>query len=129
MPVSVGLRGEAAITVDQHNTATAMGSGNVPAFATPALIALMERAAVNALRRHLEEGMASVGVAVSVLHLAPTPVGKRVRAEAEVTLTDGKRVTFAVRAFDAVEKVGEGTHERVLVDREQFIWKMASKGA
>jgi predicted thioesterase len=129
MTVSVGLRGEAAVTVDQRNTAIAMGSGNVPVFATPALIALMERAAVNALRRHLDEGEDSVGVAVAVRHLAPTPVGKRVRAEAEVTAVEGRRVTFAVRAFDAVEKVGEGTHERMLVDREGFMWKVASKGA
>lgn len=129
MAITVGLRGEAAVVVDQHNTATAMGSGNVPAFATPAMIALMERAAVNALRRHLDEGQESVGVAVDVRHLAATPVGKRVRAEAEVTAVEGRRITFAVRAFDAVEKVGEGSHQRILVDREQFIWKMATKGA
>ena len=129
MAVSVGQRGEAAVSVDQRNTAIAMGSGNVPVFATPALVALMERAAVNALRRHLEEGEDSVCAAVDIRHLAPTPVGKRVRAEAEVTAVDGRRVTFAVRAFDAVEKVGEGTHARIIVDREDFMWKMASKGA
>lgn len=129
MAVSVGLRGEAAVTVDQHNTALAMGSGNVPAFATPALVALVERAAVNALRRHLDEGDDSVGVAVNIRHLAPTPVGKRVRAEAEVTAVEGRRVTFVVRAFDATDKVGEGTHQRVIVNREDFMWKMATKGA
>jgi predicted thioesterase len=105
-----------------------MGSGTVPVFATPAMVALMERAAVNALRRHLDDGQDSVGVAVDVRHLAATPVGKRVRAEAEVSAVEGKRITFAVRAFDAVEKVGEGTHQRVLIDREQFIWKVATKG-
>ena len=129
MTVSVGLRAEAAVVVDQHNTALAMGGGNVPAFATSALVALIERAASNALHRHLEEGEDSVGVAVSVRHLAPTPVGKRVRAEAEVTAVEGRRITFMLRAFDAVEKVGEGTHQRIVVNREDFIWKMATKGA
>jgi predicted thioesterase len=129
MPVRVGLRGEAAVTVDQSNTATALGSGNVPAFGTPALVQLMERAAVHALRGQLEDSQESVGTAINIRHLAPTPVGRRVRAEAVVTAFDGKRITFAVTASDASGKVGEGTHERVIVDRDQFIWKLASKGA
>lgn len=129
MPIETGLRGEAAVTVDRSNTASALGSGSVPAFATPALIALMERAAVNALRRHLEEGQDSVGSFVSVRHTSPTPVGRRVRAEATVTAVDGRKVTFQVVAFDAAGKVGEGVHERVLIDRESFLWKLASKGA
>jgi predicted thioesterase len=128
MPVRVGLRGESAITVSETSTATALGSGNVPAFGTPALVQLMERAAVHALRGQLEEGQESVGSAVNVKHLAPTPVGRRVRAEAVVTAVEGRRITFAVTASDASGKVGEGTHERVVIDRDQFIWKLASKG-
>lgn len=129
MPVHLGLRGEAAVTVDQSNTATALGSGNVPAFGTPALVQLMERAAVHALRGQLEDSQESVGAAISIRHLAPTPVGRRVRAEAVVTAFDGRRITFAVAASDSSGKVGEGTHERVIVDRDQFMWKLASKGA
>ena len=129
MPVQVGLRGEAAVTVDQSNTASALGSGGVPAFGTPALVALMERAAVNALRRHLKDDEESVGASISVRHLAPTPVGKRVRAEATVAAVEGRRISFSVVAYDSSGKVGEGTHERVVVDREQFIWKLATRGS
>lgn len=129
MRVQVGMRGQAAITVDQTNTASALGSGAVPSFGTPALVALMERAAVNAVRHHLDEGQETVGTLVNVRHSAPTPVGKRVRAEATVTAVEGRRIAFAVTAADASGPVGEGTHERVVVDREQFIWKLATRGA
>lgn len=128
MEIEVGASAEAAVTVDQHNTATAMGSGNVPAFATPALVALCERAAVYALKRYLEEGQDSVGSGISIKHLSPTPVGKQVRAEATITAVEGRKVSFSVAAFDAQGKVGEGTHERVLIDREQFIWRLVAKG-
>lgn len=129
MAITRGLRGEASVIVNETNTASKLGSGSVPVFGTPALVALMERAAINALRPHLDEGQDSVGVSVNVKHLAATPMGKRVRAEAEVTAVEGKKITFAVRAFDSQEKVGEGVHERVLIDREAFIWKIASKGS
>jgi predicted thioesterase len=129
MQVQVGARGESAITVDQSNTASALGSGSVPAFGTPALVQLMERAAVNAVRRFLEDGEDTVGAGVSILHTSPTPVGKRVRAEAVVTAVEGRKISFAVSARDSAGPVGEGTHERVVVDREQFLWKLAAKGA
>jgi fluoroacetyl-CoA thioesterase len=129
MAVIPGLRGEAALTVDTSHTASALGSGNLPTLGTPALIALIERAAVNAIRRALQDGEESVGVMVNVRHLAPTPLGKRVRAEATVTAVDGRRISFDVRASDAVAVIAEGTHDRVLVDREDFIWKAAARGA
>lgn len=128
MAITKGLRGEASVIVNESSIASKLGSGSLPVFGTPALIALMERAAVNALRPHLDEGQDSVGVAVNVRHLAATPMGKRVQAEAQVTAVEGKRIIFAVKAYDAVEMVGEGTHERVLVDRDSFMWKVASKG-
>jgi predicted thioesterase len=129
MAVIPGLHGEAALTVDTSHTASALGSGNLPTLGTSALIALLERAAVNAIRRALQGGEESVGVMVNVRHLAPTPLGKRVRAEATVTAVDGRRITFDVRASDAVAVIAEGTHERVLVDREDFVWKAAARGA
>lgn len=129
MDLSVGLRGEAAITVDQAQSANALGTGNLPTLGTSALIALLERAAVNAIRRALHEGEESVGTMVNIRHLAPTPLGKRVRAEAVITAIDGPRITFDVRASDAVALVAEGSHERVLVDREDFVWKAAARGA
>lgn len=129
MAISKGLRGEASVIVNETNIASKLGSGSLPIFGTPALVALMERAAVNALRPHLEEGEDSVGVLVNIRHLAATPMGKRVRAEAEVTAIEGRKVVFAVKAFDAQEMVGEGVHERVIIDRDAFMWKVASKGS
>jgi fluoroacetyl-CoA thioesterase len=129
MPVQIGMKGQAAVTVDQKNTASALGSGALPCFGTPALVALMERAAVNAVRYHLDDGQETVGTLVSVRHTAPTPVGKRVHAEATVTAVEGRRISFTVTAADASGSVGEGTHERFVVDREQFVWKLATRGA
>ncbi len=128
MPVTPGMRGEASITVEQSHTASAMGCGNLPTLSTPALAALIERAATNAVRRGLGEGEETIGTMINVRHLAPTPIGKRVRAEAVVTAVNGRSISFNVRAADAVADVGEGTHERMVVDREQFIWKAASRG-
>jgi fluoroacetyl-CoA thioesterase len=129
MPVTRGMRGEASLTVDQAHTASALGSGNVPTLGTPALVALVERAAVNAVRRGLDEGQESVGTSINLRHLAPTSIGKHVRAEAVVTAVDGRTIQFEVRASDSVATIAEGTHSRVLVDREQFIWQAAARGA
>lgn len=130
MAVTTGMRGEASMTVEQAHTASALGSGNVPTLGTPALIALMERAAMNVAKRGLEPGEETVGTMVSIRHLVPTAIGKRIRAEAIVTAVDGQRISFDVRATDSAGNViGEGTHERVIVDREQFIWKAAMRGA
>ena len=127
--IPIGTRGKASETVTERKTASAVASGAVPTFATPAMIALMERASVNAIRRYLDEGQESVGTLVNVTHLAPTPVGRRVQAEAEVTAVDGRKIAFRVRASDPVEMIGEGIHERVLVDRAKFVWKAATKGS
>jgi len=130
MAVTPGMKGEASLTVDQAHTATALGSGNVPTLGTPALIGLMERAAASVARRGLEPGEETVGTMVNVRHLVPTSIGKRVRAEATVSAVDGRKITFEVRAYDSSgTTIGEGTHERVVVDREQFIWKAAMRGA
>lgn len=128
LDVPVGARAEAAITVDQANTAVGMRSGGIPVFATPAMVALMEQAATRVLQRFLKEGEDSVGVGVNVRHTAPTPIGRRVRAEARVSAVAGTRVTFQVRAFDAAEEIGSGTHERVVVERDAFLWRAAAKG-
>lgn len=128
MAITPGMHGEASLTVEQSHTAAAQGSGNVPTLGTPALVALVERAAVNAVRRGLEPGEETVGTAINLQHQAPTSIGKRVRASAEVVEVDGRRIRLTVRAFDATGIIGEGTHERAVVDRDQFIWKAASRG-
>ncbi len=117
----------ASLIVNESNTALKLGSGAFNVLGTPAMIALMEKAAVEALRQHLEEGQDSVGVLVNVDHKAPTPLGMRVRAEAELTEITGRRLKFSVKAFDSREMIGEGFHERVLVDHDSFMWKAAAK--
>lgn len=128
MPVTPGMRGQASITVDQSHSAKASGSGTVPTLGTPALVALMERAAINAVRNVLEQGEESIGTMINLRQLVPIGMGKHVRAEAVVSGVEGNRVSFAVTAQDSRQKIAEGTHERVIVDREEFIWQTASRG-
>lgn len=127
--LQVGLRGAAETVVGPDNTALAMGSGLMPVFATPAVVALVERAAVVAVAPALAPGQTTVGVHVDVRHLAATPVGMVVRGEAELIAVEGRRLTFAVAAFDPVEKVAEGTHQRVVVDEARFLAGVAKKSS
>ena len=129
MAVIVGVRGEAALTVDSSHVVSGLGSANLPTLGTPALVGLLERAAVNAIRPGLEEGEETIGVTINLKQLASTPLGKRVRAEALVTSVDGRQISFAVRASDSVALVAEGTLVRAVVDREEFIWNAAARGA
>ena len=115
-----GLSAAIRHQVDSTSTARQLGSGAVDVLATPELIRLMEMAAVAALAGHLPPEFTSVGVAVSVKHLAPTPVGLNVEARATLTEALGRRLTFQVVARDDVEEVAQGTHERVLVEVEGF---------
>ncbi len=121
MKLKHGLKGEASMEVRKDNTALEMGSGSVPVFATPMLIAIMEKAAVTALEGYLEEGSSSVGISVNCRHLAATPVGMTITARAELVKIDGNRLIFKVEAFDEVEKVGEGEHERFIVNLDRFL--------
>jgi fluoroacetyl-CoA thioesterase len=124
-----GLVGEASITVTNTMTAAALGSGNVDAFSTPALIALLEAAAIDALGDRLPEGQTTVGTMLNVRHLAATPVGMAVTARATLKEIDGRRLVFDVEAWDAVERVGEGTHERFIVTRARFEERVRGKKA
>lgn len=118
--IEPGLHAEFTATVTKDKTATHLGSGGVDVFATPAMIAMMEGAAVLAIDPHLEAGHMSVGVEVHVRHLRATPVGQQVRARAEVTEVDGNRVTFKVEAWDETQQIGEGTHRRAIVELARF---------
>ena len=127
-----GIVGELSQTVTNKLTAAAYGSGLVPAFATPAMVGLMEGASVEAIKSALAPGQTSVGIEVNIKHLAATPVGMQVRARSEVTAVEGRRVIFKVEAWDDQEKIGEGTHQRMIVDdakfRERFAQKLKSVG-
>jgi fluoroacetyl-CoA thioesterase len=125
--IKIGLTGELSEIVTDELTASALGSGLVPALATPAMIALMENASVSAIREYLEVGETSVGIEVNVKHFAATPVGMRVRARAEVLSVDKRRVTFRVEAWDGKERIGEGTHVRAIVDEARFKERIAQK--
>lgn len=127
LTIHPGAAAEQVTTVTQDKTARHLGSGGVEVFATPAMIALMEGAAVAALDPHLPAGQASVGTAISVRHLAATPLGAEVRARAEVTAVDGRRVEFRVQAWDAHELIGEGTHTRFVIDAERFLRGVSEK--
>lgn len=122
-----GLVGEVSEFVTEQLTAASIKSGLVSAYATPAMTALMENASVLAIQKFLPKGYTSVGAELCVKHLAPTPVGVRVHARSQVVSVDGRKVTFQVEAWDHQEKIGEGTHIRVIVDAARFKDKIEKK--
>ena len=121
MALKPGLTGEATTTVVHENTAAFVGAGGVEVFGTPMMIALMENAAWRAVAGSLEEGDVTVGTSVNVQHLAATPLGQQVRATAELVEIDGPRLLFKVEAHDEKRKIGEGKHERFIVNLERFL--------
>jgi len=125
--LQIGLAGEASQVVTDAQTAAVYGSGFVPAYATPAMIALMENAGATAMQPCLAPGQTSVGVAITVTHLAATPVGMTVRARAEILAVEARRVTFKVEAWDDKEKIGEGTHVRAVIDEARFKERLQMK--
>jgi len=122
------MKGRADTTVSPADTASAVGSGLLPVFATPSMIALMENAAVNAVQSALEEGQGTVGTHMDVSHDAATPVGMAVYAEAELTAVYGRKLTFAVRAFDQAGPIGGGVHERFIITNDRFLAKAHKRG-
>jgi putative PIN family toxin of toxin-antitoxin system len=124
--IPLGAQGSAQVTVTEAHTAQTMGSGSLPVFATPAMIALMEAAAVNALASHLNADETSVGIALSITHTAATGLGAEVQASAEVVSVEGRQIGFQVVAQDSNRIIGEGTHQRVVVNRQRFMQKVES---
>lgn len=125
--IKVGLKNTVTEKVTDKNTAKTMGSGSLDVYATPAMTCLMEKAATEALEPLLSDGWTTVGISLNVQHKAATPLGLGVRAEAEVTAVDGRRITFEVKAFDDKEEIGSGTHERFAVMKEKFMDKATTK--
>jgi len=114
--------------VGDEDTAVKFGSGGVRVFATPMMVALMENAALNAVDPHLGEGFATVGLSLNVKHMAATPVGMKVTARAELIDIEGKKLTFRIEAYDEQEKIGEGTHERYIIELAKFLERTGRKG-
>jgi len=123
--LNVGIKGQAQTTVTASNTAKAMGSGQLEVFATPAMVALMEQAAVNALE--LPQGQSSVGTSITIKHTAATPLGAKVFATAELLEIDRRRLVFQVEACDEAGQIGIGNHERFIIDIEPFLAKTQNR--
>ena len=124
-----GLTGTAELVVGEHHTAPRVGSGRIRVLATPVMINLIEAAALAAVEQSLPEDHQSLGTHLDVTHVAATPVGMRVRATAEVLKVEGRTVYFRVRAEDERELIGEGTHERVVVNVNRFDERVRKKAA
>ena len=124
MKLELGMTGEATTIVVRENTAGFLGAGGVDVFATPMMILLMENASAGTVAHALDPGDASVGMLVNVRHLAATPIGQQVRAIAELIEIDGRRLVFKVEAYDEHKKIGEGQHERYIVNLERFLKRL-----
>lgn len=127
--MDTGILGEKKFTVTKAQLASEVGSGLVRVFATPMMIAAMEGTAADSVAPHLDEGKTTVGTHMNVSHVAATPEGMAVRVETELTAItpNGKGLTFRVAAYDEAGLIGEGTHERAVVDRERFEQKAQAK--
>ena len=127
-PIPVGAKGTYMLRVTPAHLANQFKDAALPkVFATPMMVTAMENAALNAVRNYLDAGESAVGTAVNIRHLAATPAGHRVTAEAEVTKVDGRRIEFKVSARDEIEEIGNGTHERMVVDMARIDQKLQAK--
>ena len=127
MSLQPGLKGSAEVLVVHENTAAAVGSGALEVFATPAMIALMEKAALETVRPFLAEGESTVGTEIHVTHDVASPSGFTVTAEAELTEVDRRRLSFRVLARSGNEIIGKGTHTRFIVSEERFMRKVEAR--
>lgn len=125
--LEAGIKGEQKVEVVYENTATAVGSGVLEVFATPCMLALMEKTACDSVIPYLEEGWGSVGTEATIKHVAATPIGMTVRCESELIEVDGRRLVFSVKAYDEAGLIGEGIHERFTVNNEKFQAKTDAK--
>ena len=122
-----GITGKQTITVTKEQTACALGSGSLEVFATPAMIALMEETAWRSVEPELSEGEGTVGTRMEVSHVSATPVGMEVTCETRLTQVDRKRLVFEVKAYDAAGLIGEGMHERFIVENGRFMDRAEKK--
>lgn len=122
-----GIKGTNEIIVTKELSAQNVGSGLLPVYATPSMIALMENTAFESVAQYLEEGCGTVGTSLNVKHVAATPIGMKVTCETELVKVEGRALTFEVKAYDACGLIGEGTHERFIITEEKFLAKTNDK--
>ena len=127
MEITVGMKGQARSFVEREDTALEVGSGSLLVYATPCMVALMEGAACEAIAAAIPQEKTSVGTYLEVNHIAATPVGLEVWADAEVTAVDGSTVTFAVTAYDETGKIGDAVHKRAVINTQRFLDKTYAK--
>ena len=127
MHIEVGMKATVSTLAEREDTALEVGSGSLLVYATPCMVAMMEGAACEAIAQGLSENETTVGIELNIQHLAATPVGMEVRAEATVTTVEGKIITFEVEAFDEAGTIGKGTHKRALVNTQRFLDKTYAK--
>ena len=125
--MNIGIKGKVETIVNDGNTAKFVGSGALDVFATPNMIGLMEQAAQASVAPFLEDGQGTVGTKISVSHDAATPLGMRVWAESELIEIDRRRLVFEVKAYDECGLIGQGTHERFIIQNEKFLAKVNAK--
>lgn len=119
-----GITGRAETFVTKDNTAEVMGSGNLPVYATPAVVALMEQACYRSVVPELEDGTATVGVHMDINHIAATSLGKKVWAESRLTAVDGRKLTFEAEAYDEDRCIAKAVHERMIIDVDRFMSRL-----
>ncbi len=122
-----GIKGQGEIIVTESDTAQALGSGSLAVLATPAMIALMEKTARLSVSSYLDDGQSTVGTLVNVKHLAASPVGMKITCRTELTEIDRRRLVFHVECFDSAGIIGEGEHERFIIDEAKFMSKAEAK--
>lgn len=122
------IKGKQTVTVTHEQTAAHYGSGALEVFATPAMVALLEETAWRSVQPYLEEGQATVGTRVDIRHLAATPLGGKVTCESELVEVDRRRLVFKVEVFDENTKVGQGIHERFVIQSDKFLAAAKAKG-
>ncbi len=125
--IKIGTENTAAVTVDSTNTAKTMGSGSLEVFATPAVAALIERAACELVQPMLDEGITTVGTLLSINHVSASPIGAEITAKAVLTAIDGRKFCFDVSAYDNAGLIAEGKHERFSVKADSFMRKAQAK--
>ncbi|MBQ1396016.1 MAG: thioesterase family protein [Eubacterium sp.] len=125
--METGIKNRAEIIVTEEMTAAAAGSGLLPVYGTPFLVALMENTAHTSITEELTEGQGTVGTRMDVRHLAATPVGMKVTCESELTEVDRRRLVFTIKAYDEAGLIAEAVHERFIIDNERFLAKAEAK--
>ena len=125
--IKIGIIGEVKDIVNENNIAKTLRSGELRVYATPAMVALMEEAAYKSIQSELEDGKGTVGTVMNIKHIDSTPIGMEVSAKSELIEVDRRRLVFKVEAFDERGKIGEGIHERFIIDNEKFQIKTDNK--